>query len=91
MLDHRLTSGRAPARHIRPGLCSVTFRALPAEELVDLAAEAGLESIEWGSDVHARPDGPAGLDHVRKLTEAAGLVVASYGSYYRALLAGAVA
>ena len=28
---------------IRPGLCSVTFRALEAEEVVGLAAEAGLE------------------------------------------------
>lgn len=85
VLDHRQAPSRAAARHIRPGLCSVTFRALPAEEVVDLAAEAGLESIEWGSDVHARPDDAAGLDRVRKLTEAAGLVVASYVSYYRAL------
>lgn len=84
MSDHPQPAGIA-ARHVRPGVCSVTFRALSAEEVVDLAAGAGLESIEWGSDVHARPDDPAGLDRVRKITEAAGMAVASYGSYYRAL------
>lgn len=85
MPDQPQPDGIAAARHVRPGLCSVTFRALSADEVVVLAAEAGLKSIEWGSDVHARHDDPAGLDRVRKLTEAAGLVVASYGSYYRAL------
>ena len=72
------------AGRVRAGLCSVTFRSLTAEQVVELAASAGLESIEWGSDVHARPDDLAELDRVRRLTEDAGLVVASYGSYYRA-------
>ena len=72
------------AGRVRAGLCSVTFRSLTAEQVVELAASAGLESIEWGSDVHARPDDLTELDRVRRLTEDAGLVVASYGSYYRA-------
>jgi 3-dehydroshikimate dehydratase len=82
--DDPQSTGVAAAHHVRPGLCSVTFRELSAEEIVDLATSAGLESIEWGADVHAPPDDPAALERVRKLTEAAGLVVASYGSYYRA-------
>jgi 3-dehydroshikimate dehydratase len=82
--DHPLPTAVTAARHVRPGLCSITFRALSAEAVVELAANAGLESIEWGADVHAPPDDPATLDRVRTLTEAAGLVVASYGSYYRA-------
>jgi 3-dehydroshikimate dehydratase len=82
--DQPRTTTVTAARHVRPGLCSVTFRELPAEAVVDLAANAGLESIEWGADVHAPPADPAALDRVRRLTEAAGLVVASYGSYYRA-------
>lgn len=42
MLEHPLTTGVPAARHVRPGPCSVTFRALPAAEVVDLAANAGL-------------------------------------------------
>ena len=37
---------------IRTGLCSVTFRSLPPREVVRVAAEANLDGIEWGADVH---------------------------------------
>ena len=40
---------------IRPGLCSVTFRELDAERVVELAAEAGLACVEWAGDVHVPP------------------------------------
>src|SRR5690625_849857 len=43
---------------LRPGICSVTYRDLPPEEIVPLAAEAGLECIEWGGDVHVAPGVP---------------------------------
>ena len=33
---------------IRSGLCSITFRALTAEEVLSVAVEAGLDGIEWG-------------------------------------------
>jgi len=69
---------------IRPGLCSVTFRALDAEAVVDLAAQAGIEAIEWGADKHV-PPGDA--DHARRignLCRARGIAPASYGSYVRA-------
>ena len=37
---------------VRTGLVSVTFRQLPADEVVAVAAKAGLAAIEWGGDVH---------------------------------------
>jgi 3-dehydroshikimate dehydratase len=68
---------------IRPGLCSVTLRALPVGEVVEIAAAAGLETIEWGGDVHVPPGDEAAARAAREATEAAGLAVASYGSYFR--------
>lgn len=69
---------------MRPGLCSVTFRQLEPEALVALAADAGLETIEWGGDVHVPPGDVATAERVARLTADAGLVVCSYGSYFRA-------
>lgn len=69
---------------IRTGLCSVTFRQLTAEQLVPLAADAGLEVIEWGGDVHVPPGDPDRAAEVARLTADAGLAVCSYGSYFRA-------
>ncbi|AYY13253.1 sugar phosphate isomerase/epimerase [Actinobacteria bacterium YIM 96077] len=69
---------------IRPGLCSITLRQLPVEEVLAVAAEAGLHGVEWGSDVHAPAGDEAEARRVARLTAAAGLVVTSLGSYYRA-------
>jgi sugar phosphate isomerase/epimerase len=69
---------------IRAGLCSVTFRALAPERIVELAADAGLEVIEWGGDVHVPAGDIARAAAVSKMTTDAGLAVASYGSYFRA-------
>ncbi|MBW8764484.1 MAG: sugar phosphate isomerase/epimerase [Microbacterium sp.] len=69
---------------IRPGLCSVTFRALAPVEIVALAASAGLEAIEWGGDVHVPPGDVTRAQQVAQATTDAGLAVASYGSYFRA-------
>lgn len=69
---------------MKTGLCSVSFRQLPASEVIRLAAEAGLDCMEWGGDVHAPPS--LGADALRALgdaTRAAGLSVCSYGSYHR--------
>ncbi|WP_265442808.1 sugar phosphate isomerase/epimerase family protein [Flexivirga meconopsidis] len=70
------------------GLCSVTFRGFSAKRVVQVAADAGLSSIEWGADRHAPPGDRAVIRQVRELTEAAGLRVASYGSYWRAGVTG---
>lgn len=71
----------SPALPVRPGLCSVTFRASTAEDVAAAAADSGLETIEWGGDVHA-PD-PRTAARVAAMTERHGLSVASYGAYYR--------
>lgn len=68
---------------IRPGLCSVTFRDLDVETVVEHARTAGLECIEWAGDVHVPPGDTEAATRARKLTEQAGLAVASYGSYLR--------
>ena len=66
---------------IAPGLCSVTFRSLPADEVVDVARRAGVEGIEWGADVHAPPGGAPALEALGARSRDAGIDVVSYGSY----------
>lgn len=67
---------------IRPGLVSITFRQLSAEEVCRWAADAQLHGIEWGSDIHV-PVGQLGTAaHVAELTRDHGLEVAAYGSYH---------
>ncbi|MDR6144063.1 3-dehydroshikimate dehydratase [Microbacterium foliorum] len=72
---------------IRPGLCSVTFRALAPEQIVDLVSKAALEVIEWGGDVHVPAGDVTRAERVASLTADAGLKVASYGSYFGAGIA----
>jgi 3-dehydroshikimate dehydratase len=64
-----------------PGLCSVTVRELGIEEVAKVAAEAGLQAIEWGGDVHIPPGDAAAAARARRAADAAGLTNASYGSY----------
>jgi sugar phosphate isomerase/epimerase len=66
---------------IAPGLCSITFRELNADDVVHLAVRAGVAGIEWGADVHAVPGGGAGSAALGARTRDAGLEVVSYGSY----------
>ncbi|HIQ59603.1 MAG TPA: sugar phosphate isomerase/epimerase [Candidatus Merdivicinus intestinavium] len=69
---------------MKTGLTSVTFRQKAPEEIIRLAAEAGLDGIEWGGDVHV-PAGDAGTAaEIGRRTREAGLSVLSYGSYFRA-------
>ena len=68
---------------IRTGLVSVTFRKLTPRAIVDLVAEAGLDAIEWGGDVHVPHGEIETARTVRQMTEDAGLIIPSYGSYYR--------
>ncbi|MBP1969260.1 sugar phosphate isomerase/epimerase [Virgibacillus natechei] len=67
----------------KTGVCSVTFRKLSVEVVIELTSKAGLEGIEWGSDIHVPPGEFNQASNVAKLTEQAGLEVVSYGSYYR--------
>ena len=68
---------------IHSGLVSITFRALPAKEIIEMASAAGLAGIEWGGDIHV-PHGDVGTaGKIGQATRQAGLAVAAYGSYYR--------
>lgn len=68
---------------MKTGLVSVSFRSLSPEAVIDLAARAGLGSIEWGGDIHVPPHDLIRARRIGELTRAAGLEVACYGSYYR--------
>ena len=65
------------------GLVSITFRELLPREVLDLAASAGLQTIEWGGDRHVPPGDLARAREVAQMTREAGLAIAAYGSYYR--------
>lgn len=66
------------------GLCSISFRAMGRRAVIDAAAAAGLDCIEWGGDIHAPPSvGEATLRAIGDASRNAGLDVPSYGSYHR--------
>lgn len=69
---------------LKTGLCSITFRQLSAEEIIELAVKAGIEGVEWGSDVHVPAGDLIRAKEVAERTEQADLEITSYGSYYRA-------
>jgi sugar phosphate isomerase/epimerase len=74
---------------VRPGLCSVTLRDLPALDVIAVAARAGLEAIEWGADRHVPPGEVDLAGAIARRTADAGLACASYGSYLFAPTASA--
>jgi 3-dehydroshikimate dehydratase len=65
------------------GLVSVTFRKLSVHSIIELVSQSGLESIEWGGDVHVPHGDLEAAKLTRQETEQAGLTIAAYGSYYR--------
>lgn len=65
---------------LEPGLCTVTFRKLPIEIIVELAEKAGLAAIEWAGDAHVPPGAITLAREAADLCGQAGLA-ASYGSY----------
>lgn len=69
---------------MKTGICSVTFREKTPEDIIELAHEAGLDTIEWGGDVHVPPGDVENARKVGELTRDAGLEVSAYGSYYHA-------
>lgn len=68
---------------MRTGLVSISFRGLSPNQIIALTVRAGLDSIEWGGDVHVPPGDLKNAASVGECTRAAGLSVACYGSYYR--------
>lgn len=67
----------------KTGVCSISFRKYTIQQIIDAAAAAGLDGIEWGGDVHVPAGDTAAAAAVRAATEAAGLTCLSYGGYYR--------
>ncbi len=65
------------------GLVSVSFREHSTDELVKAVSDAGLDCIEWGSDVHAPYNDPDALAHIVKLQKEYGITCSSYGTYFR--------
>ena len=65
------------------GLVSISFRSLSPEELLCLCREAGLSSIEWGSDVHVKPEDQENLQAVLALEKEHGISCSSYGTYFK--------
>lgn len=66
----------------KTGIVSISFRKYSKEELTGYAKDAGLDSIEWGGDVHV-PHGD--INEAKKaveITHGCGLEIAEYGSYY---------
>lgn len=69
---------------IRIGLVSVTFRDLDPFQIIDLSSQAGIQGIEWGSDVHL-PAGDFELARkIRSYSQKKGVDTFSYASYYKA-------
>ena len=68
---------------LKPGLVSVTFRALSPREIVRACLECQLAGIEWGADIHVPPGATRNAREVGRLTREAGLKIVAYGSYYR--------
>ena len=66
---------------IKTGLASVTFRNKSIEEIVSLCKNAGVGYIEWGADIHVKTADDA--KKAKKLCDEAGIIIPSYGSYYR--------
>ncbi|MEZ5906316.1 MAG: TIM barrel protein [Geminicoccaceae bacterium] len=64
-----------------PGLCSVTFRSIDAEQVIALAVEAGARGIEWCSTVHVPPGHLATAMRIAAQCRDAGLDLPSYGTY----------
>ena len=68
-------------RIFEPGLCSVTFRSMPTQAVIELSAANGIKAIEWGGDIHVPPGDLDNARDVAARTAKAGLTISSYGSY----------
>ncbi|WP_309380049.1 sugar phosphate isomerase/epimerase family protein [Cerasicoccus frondis] len=68
---------------LKTGLTSITFRPLPVDEIIALVKECGIDGIEWGGDVHAKPGELCVAKEIKAKCDAAGIDCPSFGSYYR--------
>ena len=68
---------------ITVGLTSVTFNNLSSAEVIEYCKKSGIDTIEWGSEVHVPAGDEEKAKEVRALCDKEGIMVSSYGSYYR--------
>ena len=64
------------------GLCSVSFRSHTPEDIIKECKKLSLNSIEWGSDVHAPCDNIENLQNIASLQKEYGISCSSYGTYF---------
>ena len=62
------------------GLVSISFRDKTPKEILSAMKEAGLNFIEWGSDVHCPPESAS---EIAELQKEFGIQCCSYGTYFR--------
>ncbi|MBQ9117185.1 MAG: TIM barrel protein [Clostridia bacterium] len=65
------------------GLVSISFRPITPAEIIDAVKDAGLNAVEWGSDVHVPAGNTSVAESIKEETEKAGLCIPEYGSYYK--------
>lgn len=66
----------------KTGIVSISFRKYSKEEIAKAAKEAGLNSIEWGGDIHVPHGDISEAKKAVEITHGSGLEVAEYGAYY---------
>lgn len=67
---------------MRIGFTSTSFRQIRSlEKIVKIASSAGADCIEWSGDIHVKDVQTA--KYAKKLCDDAGIIISSYGSYYR--------
>lgn len=64
------------------GLVSISFRKHTPEEILGAVKDAGLDSVEWGGDVHSPHGDIETANAVKALSDAYGISIPEYGSYY---------
>lgn len=65
------------------GLVSVSFRKKTPKEILEAMMTAGLDCIEWGSDIHAPANDSDKLNNIVSLQNEYGIRCCSYGTYFR--------
>jgi len=65
------------------GLVSVSFRPYSPREILEAMREAGLEYIEWGSDIHAPCAESEKIEEIVALQREYGVKCSSYGTYFK--------
>lgn len=68
---------------IKTGLVSISFRNLASDEIIKMVSLAGLDSIEWGGDIHVPHGNFKKAKEVKKQCDEALIKCQSYGSYYK--------